>query len=412
MIRIAAAVAMSFWAACPLPAFEPPEQILDRFLAQVKAHLDLLPDYVCDQEVSRFMRSRPELPWQPVDTLRLEVAMVGGRELYSRAGAREFAERPLAELVGKGTITTGQIGLFTRHVFLAPNTRFAYRHLTEHNSRPAHEFTYDVAPEHSRYRLRAGNEEATVGFQGSFLIDAETLHILKLEVQAYDIPERLGLAEVDTALVFGSVPAVAGEVVLPVAATQAIVAADGIESLNRARITGCRHYEAESTVRFDDPSPVPSSPAAIPPSPAALSSGALLELAFEVPWNPATATIDAPVRLRLLRLQSQPASGAALARVVRLDYQERPFPIWEIGFELESLLLEGQTIPVNATMEDAGPAAGLLRQEKRMDPIFTRQRQARMNILVREVQRGQGILLWDARRGPLPRSLKMRWRLH
>jgi hypothetical protein len=205
---------------------------------------------------------------------------------------------------------------------------------------------------------------------------------------------------------------VAGEVVLPVAATQAIVAADGIESLNRARITGCRHYEAESTVRFDDPSPVPSSPAAIPPSPAALSSGALLELAFEVPWNPATATIDAPVRLRLLRLQSQPASGAALARVVRLDYQERPFPIWEIGFELESLLLEGQTIPVNATMEDAGPAAGLLRQEKRMDPIFTRQRQARMNILVREVQRGQGILLWDARRGPLPRSLKMRWRLH
>jgi hypothetical protein len=34
-----------------------------------------------------------------------------------------------------------------------------------------------------------------------------------------------------------------------------------------------------------------------------------------------------------------------------------------------------------------------------------------MDILVREVQRGQGILHWDARRGPLPRGFKMKWRV-
>jgi hypothetical protein len=34
-----------------------------------------------------------------------------------------------------------------------------------------------------------------------------------------------------------------------------------------------------------------------------------------------------------------------------------------------------------------------------------------MDILVREVQRGQGILYWEARRGSIPRGLRMKWRV-
>ena len=66
---------------------------------------------------------------------------------------------------------------------------------------------------------------------------------------------------------------------------------------------------------------------------------------------------------------------------------------------------------MNATMIEAGPEDGLIRQAKRLDPTFTRRRTNRMNILVREVQRGQGILHWDARRGALPEGLKMKWRV-
>jgi hypothetical protein len=60
-------------------------------------------------------------------------------------------------------------------------------------------------------------------------------------------------------------------------------------------------------------------------------------------------------------------------------------------------------------MADAGPASGLIRVAKKFNPTFTRQRKARMDILVREVQRGQGVLQWDAKHGRIRKALRMRW---
>ena len=48
--------------------------------------------------------------------------------------------------------------------------------------------------------MRLGNTESVVAFQGLFWIDARTEELLRLEVQAYDIPDSLALAQTDTAL--------------------------------------------------------------------------------------------------------------------------------------------------------------------------------------------------------------------
>jgi hypothetical protein len=63
-------------------------------------------------------------------------------------------------------------------------------------------------------------------------------------------------------------------------------------------------------------------------------------------------------------------------------------------------------------MQDAGPAAGLIRQAKRLDPKFSRRPTGKMDVLVREIQQGQGILLWDGKHGPVPRGLRMKWRVN
>lgn len=399
----------------PVFAFDDPKELLDRFLGTMKSELERLPDYVCGQTIQRFARGQPDRPWQPVDTLRFDVAMVGDRELYGRPDAREFGDRPLAELAGKGTISTGQLGLFARHVFLAAGTRFAYRDAAELQGRAAHEYTYDVPPAVSRYRLRSASAEAAVGFQGSFLVDAETLDLLRLDIQAYDIPETLGIAEADTTLLYRRLPVQGLTILLPVAAIQTIVAADGVEALNRTSIGQCRQYQTESNIRFaGEREATPAGEISEVPAPAnapTLSAGAVLEVVFDADWNPAASQLDDLIRLRLSKADGKPFEGAALARVVRLDRQDLPFPLWEIALELDSLQFATDIVDVDATMVEAGPAAGLMRQQKTMDPVFTRKRAARMNILVREVQRGQGILHWEARRGPLPRGLKMKWRL-
>src|SRR5687767_14089272 len=104
-----------------------PDERLENFLLRMKAELERLPDYVCTQTIERFSRSDTERPWQKVDTLRFDVALVGDQELYGPPGARQFHNRPLTDVVGRGTVSTGRLGLLTRHVFAGSTARFAYR---------------------------------------------------------------------------------------------------------------------------------------------------------------------------------------------------------------------------------------------------------------------------------------------
>ena len=55
-----------------------------------------------------------------------------------------------------------------------------------------------------------------------------------------------------------------------------------------------------------------------------------------------------------------------------------PFPIHEVGLEFETIEIGDCSLPLAATMEDAGPAPGLLRQSQRLDPTFTKHRTSRV----------------------------------
>jgi hypothetical protein len=409
---------MAFCACSLASAYEEPAGLLDRFLDRMKSDLQRLPDYVCTQSIERFRRSASEQAWEKVDTLRFEVALVSGRELYGLPGARRFQDRPLAEMTGRGTIGTGQFALLAQHLFLTSTAQFAYRGETTQNQRPAHEYSYDVAPDKSSYKLRTGGVESNVGFQGSIWIDAETLDLIRLEVQAYDIPEKLGLAQVDTALDYSRLNIGDTQLLLPLAAILNVAAVEGLESMNRTRLSACRHYAAESTIRFEgEAAPAAPSTASAVPSDLLLPQGALVELSLDANLNPAAMGLGDRISASVARTTkdgnrvSIPQGAVVRGRLVRLEKQSMPFPIYEIGLEFDTLETDGRSIPFSASMVEAGPAAGLLQQTKRLDPTFNPRSKSRMDILVREFQHGQGILHWDARHGVIQRGLRMKWRV-
>ncbi len=422
MFRLAVVVAMALCASSKMRAFEEPPGLLDRFRARMRVELDRLPDYVCTQTTERFSRSTSEERWQKVDTLRFEVALVGNQELYASPGAHQFQTRPLAEMVGRGTISTGQLALFAKHVFLTSNVHFTYRGENEQAGRPAEQYDYDVAPEGSSYRLRFGAAESRVGFQGAFWIDPATLDLIRLEVQAYDLPETLGLAEANTTLNYARVAIDNTEILLPVAASHSMAALKDFESLNRMELSGCRHYRTEAAIHYDDENTAPPDEevarnriANVPEF--MVPSGSSLDLALSSNVDLTTARIGDRFTARTVRPVKDgerivvPEGVTVLGHVVRLEKQSMPLPIYEIGLQFDVLQLGDRELPLVVTMEDAGPAAGLLRQAKHLDPKFTKQRSARMDILVREVQHGQGILHWDARRSSIPRGLRMKCRI-
>lgn len=417
-----ATILMAVWAGQQVWGGEEPAGLLDRFTERIQGDLERLPDYVCTESVERFGRSSAESPWEKIDMLRLEVAFVAGRELYGFPGEHRFQDRPLAELAGRGTIGTGPFALLAQHLFVVSRAQFTYRGENSDEKGTRYEYGFDVPPTSSSYKLRAGAVEATVGFQGTFWIDAESLDLIQLDVQAYDIDEKLGLSQADTTVHYARANIEGKLILLPTDASLAVVAVDGVENLNRTRLGACRQYSAESTIRFEPANIVAatkdrtanrSATGADPRIP----GGTLIELTLDSEMNLAAMSIGDKVSAHVTQAIRDGdrvliASGAmARGHLVRLEKHTIPFPSYEIGLEFETLENGGRTMPFAATMVDAGPSSGLIKQAKSLDPKFTRRGPSRMDILVKEFQRGQGILNWDARRGVILRGLRMKWKV-
>lgn len=413
-------VLLSSWLFLRPVAAEEPEGLRDRFLARIKAELNQLPDFVCRATVERFSRTGAEQSWQKIDTLRLDMAVVGEREMYSLAGGRGFDSRPLVNFVTRGTIGNGQLALLARHVFLTSAATLTYREETEQDGHAAYEYAYDVPREHSSYHLRLGVNESTVPFQGRFWIDRATLDLIELDVQAYDIPESLGIAEADTELRYARAAFDGANVLLPDFGTLTVVATNGDANMNRSRIDSCRHYRADSAITFAVEQPVNSgeSDRTVPearPMPT-IPSGAEIELALDAPIDPAIAKVGDTVRAVVVRDIKNgetvvvPKGAEADFQLVRLNRTAMPFPVYEIGLAFEDLSISGHSLAVTATMQRA-PTRGLVKRSKSLDPTFSRERVNRLKILVPEVKRGEGMLEWDARKGAVPAGLRMKWRV-
>src|SRR5712692_5159605 len=121
--------------------------LLSRFQATVKETLRRLPDYTCIETVTRSRRTPPSTHFQPLDTIRLQVGLIGGHERYSWPDAARFDDRELRDLVGRGIIGTGNFAAHVHHVFLSAATQFTPHGADAFHERPAARFEYEVPVE-------------------------------------------------------------------------------------------------------------------------------------------------------------------------------------------------------------------------------------------------------------------------
>jgi hypothetical protein len=276
------------------------------------------------------------------------VALIGNRERFAWLDARRFEDRELRDMVGKGAIGTGNFALHTKHVFQANVAEFQARGQVNHQGRRALRYDYEVPWERSGYRIRMPPHEEVVGFRGSFLVDPETLDLLRLEVHADEIPEELGLDRVSTILEYAHVTIGALDCILPKSSELVMVGLDGAESRNRTELGGCRQYASESTLSFDAPPP-----ASLPPpdktaspdkrAPMDVPSRLTMELALDSEIAFDTAAVGDPIRAVLVRPLKNgeqilaPEGSVAVGNIVRLDKQGQPFDHYDIALEFHTL---------------------------------------------------------------------------
>ena len=390
------------------------EALLERVRARARENLTRLPDYVCLQMVERTYRRAPERPFEPLDTLRLEVALVGDRELVAWAGASRFEEKDVTDLVERGTIGNGAFGLHARNIFLSEAPAFQFAGEEQLGELRAFRFDFQVPLERSSYRLRAPPRAARVGYHGSFWVEADTLDLVRLRVMVDEIPEELGIVLASGEIRYRRVLVGEGEFLLPEASELVMISSTGETSRNLTRFGNCRRYAARSSLSFAGAGPPPAPGAG--PRRLALPPRAVIELELETEIDPRSAALGDEVRAVVARPVKErnrvlvPAGAVALGRLVRLERQEQPVEHYLIGLEFHTLEAGDLKGELRATMRRAGPASGLIEQAKRLDPTFDpRRKRPFMQILVNEQQRGQGILHWRAKYPVVSRGLRMEW---
>jgi hypothetical protein len=180
-----------------------PDEVIRRVTERVVASAAHIPNFTCVESVLRdyywptastLPRSCPVLMEQRqhpapdlslrlavTDRLHLDVTMTRTREIFSWAGAKRFSDAPIDHLV-EGPIVTGAFGGFLSIVFKQDVQKFSFEGTTELDGRSLMEYSFQVTPEHSSYRLKVAGSWVKSGYTGRVLVDSGTEDVVRLTV--------------------------------------------------------------------------------------------------------------------------------------------------------------------------------------------------------------------------------------
>lgn len=307
-------------AAAPfLPAQE--TGLLPRIREKMAGILQRQPDYTCTETVERTRqavgnRSRIE------DTLRLEVALVDGKEMFAWPGSKQFEDRDLKDLVSTGMFGNGNFATYARILFLTNLAAFEDRGKAELDGRPSWRYDFRVSRATGGSRLRVNAREAVVGFHGSFYADPKTLDVRRIEVEAEEIPAELNVLDAETTIDLGRLRIGDEDYLLPVE-SQLMMAMPDVVNRNSVRFSSCRKFTGESTLLFNDPI---LTEASTPAAPKEVEIPAKLSFELEMPELDLTqAAVGDPVRATLWADVKNhgkllaPKGSVARGRIVQMD---------------------------------------------------------------------------------------------
>jgi hypothetical protein len=309
--------------------------LLQKVKRQIAAGVKRLPDYTCLQTSERYRRKAGETQQERrVDTLVLEVLNAGEKELYASPGDHSFRGEAPAAFAGHGMSGTGSFGLFLRTLFVNDNGMFQFRGEENLRGRKALRWFFRVPSTLSGYTVHLDFSYGKVGMTGSFVVDAETLDLMRLVVSGDEIPPNLQLLSVTQTVDYAPTRIGPRDEVLPQSATMRMIQESGEQSRNVVEFTHCQSFLVESKLSFfapDDPAKAPPPPE--PPRP--ITDGLTVTIELTGPITTAH-TVGGLIEGRVLgevrdgrRLVAE-AGSAVRGRLRRLEMLDGS---WAVGLE-------------------------------------------------------------------------------
>jgi hypothetical protein len=313
---------------------------ISRLRARVAERTARIPNYTCLETIDRRWYATANPASGVADRLRIEVAAIEGKEQFAWPGGSRFDSQELQEVLGHGLTKSGDFSGFLSAIFGSNSASYALAAEQAPSSRRGIRYDYRVPQTNSTYLLKMKEGGAVVGFHGSFWVDPGTLDLVRIEIEADDIPPALKTASVKLAIDYGLVAVGAGSFLLPQTTGLQVVHGSGLESRTTTRFAECRQFIGESSISFEE-RPVEQAVKENDPG-AALPAGTILEVALTTPIDKKTAAtgdmVEAELRKevktkggivvpkgavvegRIVLLERRPSSDSLMLRFTNLRF--------------------------------------------------------------------------------------------
>ena len=254
--------------------------------------------FTCLETIRRTDLARKQRSIKDQDAIQVEVAVGGGREVFSWPGQNNFSDSELAQIVGHGMVATGLFQSMVNTVFAGNAAAIHWIGESTLHGHPAYHFRYKVPSFLSRWQVDWLGARGTVGEEGEFWVDVSQFTLLRLTVDAVDIPPVLPLQHLRIVIDYRPESIGTAKTLLPESA--GVVAAEWNGALHRAEVlfSHCRIFGAESTLLLSAADLV-KEVSQFQKSREVLPAGLTLPLTLETPIDSAIAMVGDKIRARL-----------------------------------------------------------------------------------------------------------------
>ncbi len=255
-------------ATIPPPSPEEQKKILDDTREYALSYTKALPDFLCTQVTRRYVDPTGLEFWQRQDVLTTRLSYFEQKEDYKLILINGvMTDRPYQSM--GGATSTGEFGSMLREVFEPDTlTRFRWERWATLRGRRTHVFSYRVAQPQSKWRVEYERSQSVVpGYRGLVYVDRDTSMVMRLTLEAEDIPPSFPIQEVSTVLDYDFTKISDREYVLPLRAVVRMRQGRFL-SKNEVEFRLYRKFAAEATITFETPEPLPEEKTAEqPPKP-------------------------------------------------------------------------------------------------------------------------------------------------
>jgi hypothetical protein len=234
------------------------EKVLQEMREYALDYTSHLPNYICDQLVRRSVAPAGTESWHQVDTVQIKLTYFEQHEKYQVTMMNNKMVDNISLESLQGATSEGEFGSMMRAIFEPRSqTDFQWERWGTLRGKRVHVFSYRVAQPNSNWTITyEKSTHITPGYHGLIYADKEFPSIMRITLEADDIPASFPVQKANTLLDYDFVDISGHQFVLPLYSKMEMRAGSEL-SRNETQFKLYRKYEAESKIILDTPATPP-----------------------------------------------------------------------------------------------------------------------------------------------------------